>query len=104
MGIPKSIENYVKVRDLNCVYCSIEFTENPYTRKDKRSWEHIVYDIKMNGIDNISLCCISCNASKGFKLLTDWLESNYCRRKNISKGVAVEVVKEAIKHPPQLNN
>ncbi len=71
-GIPKDVEEYVKERDKQCVYCGIDFNEDGTSRKQKSSWEHIVNDIRINGIDNISLCCMSCNASKGAKVLEDW--------------------------------
>ena len=54
-GIPKDVENYVKERDVKCVYCGLEFSEENESRKSKPSWEHIVNDIRINGIDNIAL-------------------------------------------------
>jgi hypothetical protein len=101
-GIPKEVEDFVKQRDINCVYCGQEFLEQAESRKQKPSWEHIVNDIRINGSDNISLCCMSCNASKGAKLLEDWLESDYCKRNNIDQDSVAKVVKEAIKNPPKL--
>jgi hypothetical protein len=101
-GIPKEVEVFVKQRDTNCVYCGQEFSEQTESRKQKSSWEHIVNDIRINGVDNISLCCMSCNASKGAKLLVDWLESDYCKQNSINKDSVAQVVKEAIKNPPKL--
>lgn len=101
-GIPQDIEKLVKARDSNCVYCGVSFKENQEDRKNKPSWEHIVNDIRINGTDNISLCCMSCNASKGNKLLQGWLHSDYCRRNNINKDSVAKVVKDAIKEPPRL--
>ncbi len=101
-GIPKEVENFVKERDLNCVYCRQEFTEKPETKKQKPSWEHIVNDIRINGIDNISLCCMSCNASKRAKLLEDWLESDYCKRNDINEATVAQVVKNALINPPEI--
>lgn len=77
-GIPKEVENIVKQRDTACIYCQTEFSIADNSRKNKPSWEHIVNDIRINGSDNITLCCISCNARLGFKILEDWLESDYC--------------------------
>lgn len=101
-GIPKNVEDFVKQRDTNCVYCGLELSNNPESRKQKPSWEHIMNDIRINGIDNISLCCMSCNASKGAKLLEEWLQSDYCKRNNITEKTVAQVVKEAIKNPPEL--
>jgi hypothetical protein len=101
-GIPKEVEKFVKDRDKSCVYCGREFLDNPEARKHKPSWEHIVNDIRINDINNISLCCLSCNASKGAKLLNDWLKSDYCKRNKITEDSVAEVVKDAIKNPPKL--
>jgi len=45
---------------------------------------------------------MSCNASKGAKLLEEWLQSDYCKKKEITKENIAPVVKEAIKNPPKL--
>jgi len=92
-GIPKDVENFVKVRDTNCVYCGISFTNSVQTHKTRPTWEHIINDIRINGPENIALCCGSCNASKGTKLLVDWLNSKYC----VTKGITVEKVSSIVK-------
>ncbi|MFG6687997.1 HNH endonuclease [Mariniflexile sp. HNIBRBA6329] len=101
-GIPIDVENTVLARDKSCVYCGVTFTKNDNSRKTKQSWEHIVNDIRINGADNIALCCMSCNASKGAKLLKIWLDSKYCKDKGITKETVALVVKKAIKNPPEL--
>ena len=103
-GIPKHVEEFVKKRDTKCVYCGVVFSTENNTRKDKPSWEHIVNDIRINGPDNIALCCVSCNSSKGSKLLEDWLQSYYCKNKEITVDSVDEVVKKALKNPPEMNN
>ena len=103
-GIPKEIEEIVKKRDTSCVYCGVTFSEKDNSRKNKPTWEHIVNDIRINGTNNIALCCMSCNASKGSKLLEEWLESEYCKKKNISVESVSEIVRKAIENPPKLNN
>jgi hypothetical protein len=95
-GIPKEVEEQVRVRDKSCVYCRVEFIEGDSSRTTKPSWEHIVNDIRINGTDNIALCCMSCNASKGSKPLEIWLETEYCNRKSITASSVAEVVKQAI--------
>lgn len=45
---------------------------------------------------------MSCNASKGAKLLKDWLKSDYCKRKNINENTVAEVVKNALIKPPKI--
>ncbi|WP_396603176.1 HNH endonuclease [Algibacter sp. R77976] len=101
-GIPIEVENLVLSRDKACVYCGVTFTKNDNSRKTKQSWEHIVNDIRINGADNIALCCMSCNASKGAKLLEIWLESKYCKNKGITKETVASIVKEAIENTPKL--
>ena len=101
-GIPKDVEDYVKQRDTDCVYCRLEFTKENKLRKSMPSWEHIVNDIRINGIDNITLCCISCNASKGAKLLETWFKSEYCKKQGITEETVAAIVKDAIQNPPKL--
>jgi hypothetical protein len=95
-GIPREIEKIVIERDLNCVYCGIRFSVSDQNRKSKKTWEHIINDIKINGSDNIALCCGSCNASKGNKNLIDWLTSKYCTMKNINQDTVAIVVRKHI--------
>lgn len=99
-GIPKEVEKTVLQRDLFCVYCGVDFSINHESRKTKPSWEHIVNDIRTSTIDNIALCCTSCNASKGAKQLEEWLEAKYCKTKRISKETVANVVKDALDNTP----
>jgi hypothetical protein len=87
-GIPKEVEEFVKKRDIKCVYCGVLFSASESNYKTRPTWEHIVNDIRINGPDNIALCCGSCNASKGRKKLEDWLKSKYC----LSKGITFETL------------
>jgi len=95
-GIPKDVEELVKKRDLKCVYCGISFTNTVATHKTRPTWEHIINDIRINGPENIALCCGSCNASKGSKQLNDWLNSKYCLTKSITIQSVSSVVKKQI--------
>ena len=97
-GIPISVEKLVKERDINCVYCGISFINSVVTHKSRPTWEHIINDIRINGPDNIALCCGSCNASKGSKLLSDWLNGNYCSTKGITQENIATVVKIYLKN------
>ena len=99
-GIPTDIENYVLQRDKTCVYCGVKFDNT--RSKFKPSWEHIVNDIRINGRDNIALCCVSCNASKGAKELELWLTTSYCKNKNITNETIAKVVKAALINKPTL--
>lgn len=93
-GIPKNVEAQVKARDINCVYCGVSFINSVFTHKTRPTWEHIINDIKINGPENIALCCGSCNASKGSRNLSDWLNSKYCKIKEITKDNVANVINE----------
>jgi hypothetical protein len=95
-GIPKEVEELVKKRDVSCVYCGIQFTNSNISHKSRSTWEHIINDIRINGPENIALCCGSCNASKGAKPLEEWLESKYCNTKGITINNVASIVKEHI--------
>ena len=95
-GIPKDVEELVKQRDISCVYCGISFINSQPTQKTMPTWEHIINNIKINGTDNIALCCRSCNASKGAKLLVVWLSTKYCQTKGITKDNVATVVKNQL--------
>jgi 5-methylcytosine-specific restriction endonuclease McrA len=101
-GIPMEVEKIVRQRDVACVYCGVEFSNENRARKTQPTWEHIINDLGINGADNIALCCMSCNASKGAKLLGYWLESEYCKKKKITVDTVATVVKNALKNSPNL--
>ena len=96
------MEKTIIERDKVCVYCGVPFTTPEESRKSSPSWEHIVNDARIVTLENISRCCISCNASKGQKDLDDWLESPYCKKKGITSETVSDVVKQALKNPPKL--
>jgi 5-methylcytosine-specific restriction endonuclease McrA len=99
-GIPKWLEEEVKKRDRTCVYCSIKLidsTPRNGTRKALATWEHIINDAKIVNRKNIARCCASCNSSKGTKLLIDWIQSDYCKKKGIKKDAVSKVVRNALR-------
>jgi hypothetical protein len=98
-SIPDWLELEVIARDVRCVYCGTEFGSCG-TRKSQASWEHITNDARIVTRENIAICCISCNASKGAKLLTEWISSTYCKNKNITPQSVSDVVKRALLQPP----
>lgn len=98
-GIPERLENKVRIRDKNCVYCRIGMQPYPHakgTPADKATFEHIDNDGPPTE-ENIALCCAACNASKGTKLLSDWLLSPYCLQKNINDSTVAEIIKKSLK-------
>lgn len=93
-GIPKDIEEAVLDRDKFCIYCGCEFG---IERAKKKSWEHIINDIRITTLDNIALCCVGCNASKGNKDLDIWFNSNNAKKRGITSETIADVVKAALK-------
>ena len=70
-NIPHWLEKAVMERDRACIYCAVSFSTPTTRRGDRPSWEHIVNDESIVTLANIARCCLSCNASKGAKLLRD---------------------------------
>lgn len=99
-NIPNWLEWEVIARDVCCVYCGIEFGSCG-TRKSQASWEHITNNARIITRENIAICCISCNASKGAKLLAEWIHSTYCKNKNITPQSVSDVVKRALLQAPR---
>lgn len=95
-NIPNWLEKAVFERDKACVYCGIIFSDTPQFFRERRSWEHITNNANIITLENIALCCRGCNSSKGTKLLEAWLDSPYCKRKNISNDTVAQVVKVAL--------
>ena len=103
-NIPDWLEREVKDRDRKCVYCRIEFGSSKATRKSKATWEHIVNEAKVINRENIVRCCFSCNASKSTKKRSDWLESDYCKKRRITKDTVAEVVRRALVSQPSISD
>jgi len=66
------------------------------SRKAVGTWEHIINDARIVTRENIVRCCCGCNASKGAKKLSDWLQSSYCTARGINKETVAQVVKKAL--------
>ena len=101
-NIPQPLSLEIIERDKSCVYCRVDFTPAAISKKTSATWEHIVNDARIVTRENIARCCCSCNASKGAKDLSDWLDSNYCKAKNITCDSVASVVKQALLNPPHL--
>jgi hypothetical protein len=97
--IPDWLEREVKERDKTCVYCGTQMIEQVPPRgprKNAATWEHIINDASIVSCENIARCCVACNASKGTKRLSEWIQSSYCKRRGINKDTVAEVVKMAL--------
>jgi hypothetical protein len=95
-NIPSWLEKEVRERDSACVYCGVPFMSSNTSPKSAPSWEHIINDAKIITKENIALCCRGCNASKGQKQLSVWLQSKYCVERGISKDSVAPIIKQAI--------
>ena len=108
-NIPRWLEAEVTARDTNCVYCRTPFALHDGPRRARQSWEHIVNDMRIITRENIALCCIGCNASKGARDLTVWLKSKYCMSRGITPSTVAPVVRSflsgaAVTNGPAPNN
>jgi len=99
---PHWLELEIRARDKHCVYCGVRFGLLHSPRQEQASWEHIVNDARIITRENIALCCVGCNASKGAKDLEDWLMSSYCLSREIDGQSVAPVVQAAIQQRPCL--
>ncbi|CAD6880362.1 hypothetical protein [Methylomonas albis] len=95
-NIPDWLEHEVRERDKVCVYCGVMFTPAQVSRRSAASWEHIINDAKIITRENIAPCCCGCNASKGQKQLSVWLQSKYCLIRGIGPATVAPIVKQAL--------
>ena len=98
-SIPAWLEKEIRERDKYCVYCGVKMFEKipaGESRKAAATWEHIINDAKIITRENIARCCAACNASKGTKELSEWMQSDYCARHGINKNTVAAVVKKAL--------
>jgi hypothetical protein len=99
-GISDWLEKEVRERDKTCVYCGVQLLDKMPSsgpRKAVATWEHIINDQSIVSRENIARCCVACNSSKGTKKLSDWLQSNYCKKHEITRDTVAEVVKKALR-------
>ncbi len=99
-GIPAWLEDEVRSRDKFCVYCGVEMLQKMRPGGSRRSvatWEHIINDASIVTRENIALCCVACNSSKGTKDLSEWINSPYCKRHGITEDSVADIIKEALK-------
>ena len=96
--IPAWLEAEVRKRDTACIYCGVGFGAVD-GHGCRPSWEHIINDAKIITLENIALCCRSCNSSKGARLLADWIATSpYCKKRGISRKTVAKIVKKALNY------
>ncbi len=96
-NVPRDMALAVLARDIRCIYCEREFGEPQGPRAACPSGEHIVNDLAIVNLENIALCCVGCNASKGTKTLSDWLDSKYCVTRGIGEQSLAPVALAALR-------
>ena len=98
-NIPDEMEKEIIIRDTNCVYCGIKMVEKVHrgeSRKTAATWEHIINDETIITKENIARCCSACNSSKGTKKLSDWINSEYCKKNKINNNTVAPIIKRAL--------
>lgn len=98
--IPIQLETEILSRDTHCIYCGVEISRRGGKEvgiEFQGSWEHIINDASIITRENIARCCRPCNSSKGTKTLSDWLKTEYCKRKNITPDTIAPVAKGHLK-------
>lgn len=100
-GIPEKELEKIRARDKRCVYCHKKmiypYDSNNYS--DSATIEHLspfkpFYWNEGMKIENIAICCGSCNSSRGSKRLLDWFKTDYCKIKNINENTVAAPVKD----------
>ncbi len=108
-GIPQDQLDEIVLRDEVCVYCQKEMI-NPFdihNRSNSATIEHLnhradwysVQDFVGRGLSVhsiITICCGGCNSSRGAKPLRRWLESRYCKSRNINVDTVSPIVQRYI--------
>ena len=95
-NIPRDMALAVLARDIRCIHCGREFGEPQGPRAACPSCEHIVNDLSLVTLENIARCCVGCNASKGAKTLSTWLNSKYCTTRGIDQHSLAPVALTAL--------
>jgi len=99
-GIPKDELLKIRERDKNCVYCNEDMLTRwcTHNRRDSPTIEHLspvkpFYMKHGMQLNNIAICCGSCNSSRRDKTLKEWFEKRYCEKKNINADTVLAPVK-----------
>lgn len=94
-----------------CAYCGQTMHAHQGVKgcpKDKVTIEHLNRNGPFRwskGVREVELvlCCGACNSSRGTKILSDWFNSNYCRRIGIGVTSVAEEVRRYLETKEALN-
>lgn len=99
-GIPDEALAELAARDVACVYCrkTMIYPYSVNDRKNSATIEHLNFEAPFHlsdglKMEDIVMCCGSCNSSRGAKPLPEWFESRYCMERTISEDTVAEPVK-----------
>ena len=97
-GLPKAELQKIFERDNVCVYCKkiMLAHEANSPRSDWFTIEHLNYMPPWNNPETVTICCWSCNSSRGDKNIRDWFSTSYCMERNINENTVSKVVREYI--------
>lgn len=88
----------IRARDKICVYCRKKMT-NPKNKGWRGDWatiEHLNHLPPWNNPKTVTMCCGSCNSSRGNKKLLDWFQTKYCLDRNININTVARIVRDYI--------
>jgi hypothetical protein len=94
-GLSEKELDTIRKRDVTCVYCHKKMTD-PKSGGPRSDWSTIEHLNPISPWDDpitVSICCFSCNASRGQKTLLEWFKNPYCLEKNINEQTVTEPVR-----------
>jgi hypothetical protein len=97
-GLPKIELQKIFERDKVCVYCKKQMKSHEVNnqRADWFTIEHLNYVPPWNNPMTVTICCWSCNSSRGNKKIRDWFKTTYCVDKNINEKTVSKPVQKYI--------
>jgi hypothetical protein len=94
-GIPDEALDRIRERDRTCVYCHkpMFLFGSKEPRTDWATIEHLDHLPPWDDPTTVAICCVSCNSSRGARLLPDWFGREYC----VSRGISEESVAQPVR-------
>ena len=104
-GLPSCELKRIFKRDETCVYCHKKMTGHSARgkRSDWHTIEHLNYLPPWNNPATVTICCWSCNSSRGNKKIRDWFKTDFCITRNINEATVVEPVRKYIRYVEDKN-
>jgi hypothetical protein len=110
-GISRQDEESIRARDKACVYCRKAMRTTKELKSgigkvgDRASIEHLnfcgPFYIKDGlRLDDIVICCGSCNSSRRDRRLWDWFRFDYCVKRNINVDTVADPVRKYLLQMP----